>query len=61
MIIAKKPNEKFLGASKNDLIMAKMLKIGHFGPFLDQNMALVQKIGSITPIFLHCPMCYHDA
>ena len=61
MIIAKKPTEKFLWASKNGLILSKMLKIGHFGPFLDQKMALVQKIGSITPIVLHCPMCYHDA
>ena len=60
MIFAKNPTEKFLGAQKKGRILAKMLKIGHFGPFLTQKTALVQKIGAFAPIFLHYPMCYHD-
>ena len=34
MIFAKNPTDNFLVAVKKGLILAKMLKIGHFGPFL---------------------------
>ena len=60
MIFAKTPTEKFLGAPKKVLILAKRAKIGLFGPFLAQKRALAQKIGAFAPIFLHHPMCYHD-
>ena len=60
MIFAKNPTEKFLGAPKKGPILAKRVKIGHFGPFLTQKRALAPKIGAFVPIFLHHPMCYHD-